>query len=284
MKFIKNWFVVLLWFSVFSVYSAGAGSSACEGAFEQASQELINQLVSWGFSKEQALKIAVKNESFRSLQDTQFEAVKQQVEWLMTIGFSGKEAFWKSVRSSKRPSFLESRVTKLLFVGNAELTPKKQLELTELKQHIEWLMDVGLSGKEALEVSNDIGSMFYFRRLTPQRKEQLQELGGRVEYVIQRFGISRKKAIYVVSNFNAYYNLVFKLPHLGFTNEQLGQMTELGIFAGNKFQFLGRGKMSIQEKKDKLREVGFTEAEIQRIPVHIMFILWSYQKQSSLAR
>ena len=64
------------------------------------------------------------------------------------------------------------------------------------------------------------------------------------------------------------------LSQAGFTHEQIISIMKLDVVRTDNsllsFKLFHREKTSLKEKRERLRQVGFTEEEINRIPIHIM--------------
>ena len=366
MRLVVNFFL-LFWCTVFFVYSAGAGSSVCGSAFEQAAvdiakkqnleeflkglgeavkneqatieeakrnrriakarrmisdsldsmtpkqkthldvvKEYIKQLVSWGFSKEEAFEIAVKNEPFRSLNDRKFEEIKGNIERLVDLGLSGKEAF-------KTFMLIDSKHLRRV-AGNEKLTPKeRQQKILAITQYIEWLVGLGVSGKEAVKMlESKYNYLFKFLRneekLTPQQQHQLEAVKQHVEWLMslgfsvkealaksehskfgfrrgitperrqeikeemdqlaERFGISDKtvRSLRSKVSFKEIVEVLDRLSNSGFGDLTIGKIAEADIFAVNNNLFFV-SRSVLEKKKDKLRRAGLTEEEISRVPI-----------------
>ena len=268
-------------------------------------KEYIKQLVSWGFSREEAFEIAVKNEPFRSLNSRKFGeirrlvdlglsgkeafktvmlidskylsrvagnekltpeerqqkilAVTQYVEWMVSLGLSGKEV----VREMKYNNLLD-------FMSNAKkLTPRQERQFEAVKQHIEWLMSLGFSVKEALEKSTNSLQTFSFTESRTSAKQQ--KIKETMDLWVERFGISEKTARDLMDTLPPHMvaQVFDKLSNSGFGDSMIGKIAKVGIFHKHSVaSWFGWESMSVKQKRDKLRQVGFTEAEIQRIPVN----------------
>ena len=255
-KLAASFFVMLFWFAVFSIYNAGANPSACDSAFEH--------------EKTQNLKV----EPFRSLRDEEIKEVEERVKeveervnWLVSLGFSSQEAS-KMVIHDLTKMNIDSAPLHLLKVS--KLTPKRQLRFEELKQYITWLVDLGFSGREALEVVK-LSEPFELRftKLTPRRQSKLEKIKSEINRLVERFNIPVQRAAYIAVH-EELLRALNQLSKIGFTDSQVSKIIKLDIL--KSYNLFMQERMSIEQKRDLLRQAGFTEKEINRIPTNIMQI------------
>ena len=110
--------------------------------------------------------------------------------------------------------------------------------------------------------------------LNPSERSEFESMQSKVNNLIAKYGVSSRKALGVVPGNS---DAPSRLSKKGFTDSQIGKMIELGILAENRHKsYLTEGlgasreTISIYEKKQLLREAGFTEQEIRRIPARVM--------------
>ena len=227
-------------------------------------KQYIKWLVSLGFSNTKAFSIAVNREPFQSLRDEEVKEVKERIEWLMSLGLSGQGALRRVIHEPQ-----DRKPLGLLTVS--KLTPEKQQRFEEVKQHITWLMDLGFSGLEAIRISNGSIYELRFTKVTPKRQLELEQIAAKVSELVERFDIPVKTAVSIVVT-PVIRKVSSVLSEAGFTDLQISKIIKLGILAERSHILFGREKMSIEEKRELLRQAGFTEEEINRIPVGIMEI------------
>ena len=104
-------------------------------------------------------------------------------------------------------------------------------------------------------------------KLSPEQQRLFEKTKQKVNNLIKRFGVSIKPAIAQAVGGNVSFRYLFKK---GFTDAQIGQMIELRVLAERRHTLFGREAITVKEKRNLLRQAGFTEAEIKRIPVFVM--------------
>ena len=106
-------------------------------------------------------------------------------------------------------------------------------------------------------------------RVTPRHQKRRERIKLEVDNLVARFDMPVKQAIYLAvgGSRNTPYEL--SRDH-HFTDLQIGKIIKLGVLAEKKLTFFGREKMSIEKKRDLLRQAGFTAEEINRIPESVM--------------
>ena len=187
-----------------------------------------------------------------------FEAAKTHIQKLeKSLGLPQKKAIRLALGSSSNPfRFKNNTQSQELFA-----------EIDHLTSY--W----GLSKPIALQ---SIKAHKYIKKNTTEVLQKVSE-------ILEETGqLSREEAKKIIQSFetiNQYLieNLLYAISTLsqaGFTNKQIIQIIELNIVRKHErrsvFNFFQREQVSINEKKERLRQAGFTEAEINRIPIEIM--------------
>ena len=110
--------------------------------------------------------------------------------------------------------------------------------------------------------------------LNPSERSEFETMKSQVNTLIAKYGVSSRQALAVVPGNSEAPS---RLSKKGFTDSQIGKMIELGMLAENRHKdYLtdgigaSRETIPIYEKKQLLREAGFTEKEIRRIPASLM--------------
>ena len=128
--------------------------------------------------------------------------------------------------------------------------------------------------KEMAQLENDWGLLLHsVVQLTMKKYHKPKEIHEKLLSLYQEMGFSKEEIGRIAQSVRDFIMLDVDLQRLseqGFTREQTIQIVQLGIIAEYRDSLFRREKRSIKSKEEILRQAGFTEEEINRIPVEIL--------------
>ena len=206
----------------------------------------------------------------------------QHIEWLKSMGVSEERAVFLAGDTHLNPFHSFQFPT----------SSKGQEKLQQLKQSMEHLLTTSGLSKE---VVFQLFEKYYSRNknFVAQTEENLKSLAERLDLSEEEIKAIRKMTFqYALREQwrgpyptlfafpydrdsgvgSVFFNVIVNLSKAGFTNQQIIQMSELGIVAYNTASnpFKRRKSLSVEEKHEILRKAGFTQAEINHIPKAVM--------------
>ena len=202
-----------------------------------------------------------------------FEAAQRHIQQLEEIlGLPQKKAIRLALGWNPRLSFRNSTQSQELFEEVNHLTSRWGISKSTALQFIKVHQYIKQNTDEVLqEISRVLEEKGNFS------KEETKK-------IIQSFRTINEYLIYNLSN------AISTLSQAGFTNEQIISIMKLDVVRTDEsvvnFNLFHRENTSLKEKREKLRQAGFTEEEINRIPVHVLqrtkagatksTLFWSY--------